>query len=104
MLWVALAGVLVLAFFPVYGVVASGDGTVVIPENASTMTLKVKGMDCEACAVTIRESLRQVPGVVEASVSYDASTATVAYRDQVPDEKAVRAAIRRAGFETERDR
>jgi copper chaperone CopZ len=98
MRWIALAGVLAFTFFPSYAGQASGDAAVVIPENASTMTRKVKGMDCEARAFTIRESLRQVPGVVEASVSYNSSKATVAYRDNlVPDEDAVVAAIHRAG-------
>jgi len=41
-------------------------------ESAGNEPLKVKivGMDCGSCALTIESSMRQLPGVEEASVSF----------------------------------
>ena len=39
--------------------------------------LKIVGMDCGSCALTIESSMRQLPGVSEASVSFTTETMEV---------------------------
>ena len=41
--------------------------------------LPVEGMECAACAARIERQLTKVPGVLEASVNYATSEATVTY-------------------------
>ena len=48
-------------------------------ETAGNEPLKVKivGMDCGSCAMTIESSMRQLPGVEEATVSFTTETMEV---------------------------
>ena len=39
-----------------------------IPQDP--IKLKIVGMDCGSCAMTIESSMRQLPGVADASVSF----------------------------------
>ena len=53
------------------------------PANPSdmlkTVTLDVQKMDCPMCKITIRKALEKVDGVKEATVDYDAKTASVTF-------------------------
>jgi copper chaperone CopZ len=65
---------------------------------ADTLTFKVVGIDCAACAPPIVRALASVEGVKNAKVDAKAKTATV----DVPagfDREKLRAAISNAGFE-----
>ena len=62
-----------------------------------TNTYSVPAIHCEHCALSIREEVSEVPGVVEVEVNLEAKTVTVAGRE-VSDE-LVRAAIAEAGYE-----
>ena len=65
---------------------------------ADTITFKVVGIDCAACAPPIVKALASVEGVKNAKVDAKAKTATV----DVPagfDHQKLRAAISNAGFE-----
>jgi len=44
-----------------------------------TITLDVEKMDCPMCKITIGRALKQVNGVNDAKVDYDAKTATVTF-------------------------
>ncbi len=47
----------------------------------ATVVLKVEGMNCKFCPITIRKALEKVDGVVSAEVSLEAGEATVVYDD-----------------------
>jgi len=63
-----------------------------------TIELKIKGMDCEACAGVIRNKLLETPGVAGAEVHYPAGHAVVRYDAArvTPDE--LLAAVKSAGY------
>ena len=79
-LWVASAVVLAFALFPNYVGLLVGGAESTPREDAAaveTITLRIGGMTCEACAVHVRSGLERVPGVRRARVDYDGSRATV---------------------------
>lgn len=68
------------------------------PAFADTLTFKVVGIDCAACAPPIVKALESVEGVKSARVDVKAKTASV----DVPagfDRQKLRAAVSNAGFE-----
>ncbi|SDG70958.1 mercuric ion binding protein [Pseudomonas benzenivorans] len=57
-----------------------------------TVTLDVQNMTCEVCPITVKKSLKKVPGVSAAKVDFDKKTATVTYdHDQVQPDVLIRA-------------
>ena len=69
-----------------------------IPLFADTITFKVVGIDCPACAPPIVKALESVDGVAKAKVDAKRGTATV----EVPanfDRERLRTAISNAGFD-----
>ncbi|MCW5642191.1 MAG: cation-translocating P-type ATPase [Rhodoferax sp.] len=60
--------------------------------------LVVDGITCAACAVTIEQALRAVPGVVRADVSAASRRATVAWSPDVVKPSGWMGAIRKAGY------
>ena len=46
-------------------------------DGTDTLKLKIVGMDCGSCALTIESSMRQLPGVRDASVSFTTETMEV---------------------------
>ncbi|MEO8845390.1 MAG: mercuric transporter MerT family protein [Kofleriaceae bacterium] len=75
-LWITTLLTVGLAAYPLIG---SGTATVGATETAAkaTLNLKVIGMDCKECTSTIARAIQKVPGVVSASVDYEAGTAVV---------------------------
>ena len=62
--------------------------------------LSISGMHCAGCAASARAKLAAVPGVGSAAVDFASGIAVITASDALPlDERAVRAAIRAAGFE-----
>jgi copper chaperone CopZ len=64
---------------------------------AQTLTFKVVGIDCSACAPPVIKALKSVDGVRDAKVDARAKTATVDVPDGFDREK-LRAALSNAGF------
>lgn len=63
--------------------------------------IKVSGMTCGACAVSVKSALTRVNGVKSADVSSDKGLATVVYDDEQTNEQQLREAINRTGFKAE---
>ena len=69
-------------------------------EDATTeeVTLAVENMTCSLCPYTVRKSLQQVEGVVDAQVDFGNKTATVVYDSQKTGVKALTQATTHAGY------
>jgi mercuric ion binding protein len=63
--------------------------------------IKVTGMTCGACSVSVKSALSKVKGVKSAEVSYEKGLATVVYNDEQTNEQQLREAINRTGFKAE---
>jgi mercuric ion binding protein len=74
--------------------------TAVYPKEVSTQ-IKVSGMTCDACAVSVQKSLEKVKGVKRADVSSEKGLATVIYDDTQANEQQLRDAINKTGFKAE---
>ncbi len=60
--------------------------------------LVIEGMHCAACAVTVEEALRRVPGVASASVSAGSRRARVQWHAEATRPSAWLDAVRQAGY------
>ncbi|MDP2735877.1 MAG: cation transporter, partial [bacterium] len=65
--------------------------------QGETLTLKISGMFCSACAVGVEKSLDKVPGVQAASVNFDKEEATLVVGPGGVDRDAVLNAVKSAG-------
>jgi mercuric ion binding protein len=63
-----------------------------------TVTLAIENMYCAVCPQIVQASLRAVPGVKRAIVSYKEKTAVVTYDDASADLRALTAATGNAGY------
>ena len=63
-----------------------------------TAVLDVQNMTCSMCSITVRKSLEEVPGVIDAKVNYDHKTATVKYDPDKVSPPAFVKATTNAGF------
>ncbi len=63
--------------------------------------IKVSGMTCGACAVSVKSALTNVKGVKSADVSNEKGLATVVYDDEQANEQQLREAINKTGFKAE---
>ncbi len=100
-LWLAIIMVAVFAFFPNYvGLLASSSKIdMSIQAEGSVLTLNVEGMTCEACTVHVKSALKDVPGVLDSSVDYEAGRALVRIdRLAPPTEEALERAVAKAGY------
>ena len=61
--------------------------------------LVIEGMHCAACALTIEDALRQVPGVASASVSAGSHRARVVWQADAVQPSGWMQAVRRAGYQ-----
>lgn len=67
--------------------------------------IKVSGMTCGACAVSVKSALTKVKGVKSAEVSSDEKgLATVVYDDAQTNDQQLREAINKTGFQAEPNR
>lgn len=69
-----------------------------------TAQIKVKGMTCGACAVSVKKALLKTEGVKSAEVSLEKQLATVVYDDSRVSDQQLREAINSAGFQADKDR
>lgn len=105
-LWVATALVVALATFPYYGplftrAAAAGKTATVVPTApASTqqVVLNIEGMDCIMCAAGLQNSLRQIPGVESAEVSYQDRRATISYDPQAVQPSRFEQLVTESGY------
>lgn len=63
-----------------------------------TTTFKIEGMNCDACANTIKNLVEMEPGVHVASVSFNDRQARVLYDPQVLAEDRIVDVIQNPGF------
>lgn len=80
------------------------DASTASPAGVAADTVQVRlhitGMTCGSCALTARIVLERTPGVFDAEVSYEESTATVWYDDAVTSAADVIARLREyTGYE-----
>ncbi len=66
----------------------------------SRVTLPITGMSCAACAQRIEKSLKKTPGVVEASVNFATSQASVSFDSNSVDTAGLVGVVRRTGYDT----
>jgi copper chaperone CopZ len=103
MLWVSTVFVLAFALFPSYaGLLLAENSSAASKESVAglaTVTLGIEGMSCAACSVHIEKSLRGVPGVRSASVSYAEKQAQVSLDPaSPPSQEALTKAVEQAGY------
>ncbi|MDP2706951.1 MAG: heavy metal translocating P-type ATPase, partial [Burkholderiales bacterium] len=66
-----------------------------IPAQTTTHRLSISGMTCAGCVATVENALKDVPGVIEATINFAEHTATV--RGSV-DTQALVAAVTASGY------
>jgi copper chaperone len=107
LLWIATAIVVALVAFPYYyGPLRAAldkprqtPAVASVPAQLATVELKVSGMTCEGCAVSVRNALLETPGVTSAEVDLESARAKVQYdRAQVSTGKLIEA-INKTGFQ-----
>ena len=70
-----------------------------IAEKTEQLTLPIEGMHCASCVARVENALRNVPGVVEASVNFALETASVSFTpDQATPANLVEA-VRKVGYD-----
>lgn len=69
--------------------------TAAIPAAAPTHRLSISGMSCAGCVATVESALKNVPGVIEATVNFAEHTASV---EGEVEGKALVAAVTAAGY------
>jgi copper chaperone CopZ len=105
MLWIATAVILLFAIFPQWlGLfLPEGSASPSAPnttDDQQQVVLQIEGMTCEACAATVEQALRNVPGVSAATVSFEKKQGTVFLPKGVDvPRKALLQAVREAGYE-----
>ena len=62
------------------------------------ITLKITGMYCAGCSASVKNALKKVSGVTEASVSFEASTASVEYDSDKTAITDLLNSVKSAGF------
>lgn len=65
------------------------------------VTMKIKGMHCNGCALGLTGKLESLPQVMNAQASYPEKTAVVVWNSDDAHEDALRSAVESAGFEVE---
>lgn len=69
--------------------------------STQRLVFNVEGMDCAACAVPIMDKVEEVPGVVSATVDFDAEELVVQAGIPVPTTDMILKAVENAGFTAE---
>lgn len=65
----------------------------------ATAEIRVGGMHCASCVATVEKSLKQIPGVLQASVNLATERASVEYDPGRAEMDSLEDAVRGAGFE-----
>lgn len=73
----------------------------VASENEQKTTLRLSGMHCTSCAGVITKSIKKLPGITDAQVSFAAEKARVNFDPRQTSEAAIIAQIKKAGYRAE---
>ena len=100
MLWSVTLIAVGLATYPSWAARRSNADAVLATRTTSdaVVTLDVQGMTCDACATEIESGLREVPGVVQASVDYEHARAQIVVGNASFDPNLLIAAVEKAGY------
>ena len=105
LLWIATAIVLALVTFPYYygplrAALDRPAKTSVIsePTHIATVELKVSGMTCGGCAVSVKNALLETPGVTAAEVDWEVGRAKVQYDAARVSTAQLLEAVNKTGF------
>jgi len=90
--------VLIFSFFIFIGGVSSPIVPSAQAAESRTITLDVPGMTCGSCPITVKYSLKKVPGVISASADYDSKSATVTFDPDKTSVEALTSATANAGY------
>jgi mercuric ion binding protein len=66
--------------------------------TSRTVTLRVPGMTCSACPITVKKALQQVPGVEHVTVTFEPKEAVVTFDDSKTTLDQLREATAKAGY------
>ncbi|MEH1773114.1 MAG: heavy metal translocating P-type ATPase [Nostoc sp.] len=66
-----------------------------------TLTLKLRGMSCAACANNIEKAIRSVSGVIDCNVNFGAEQATIKYDRSLANLEKIQTAIASAGYSSD---
>lgn len=69
--------------------------------TSKTVTLKVPGMTCPACPVTVKKALNKIDGVSKVEVRFEKKQAVVTFDDAKTNIPALIKATTNAGFPSE---
>ena len=73
--------------------------TIVKPANLACSTVKVSGMTCEACAMTVTENLKKLSGVKDVQVDVTAGTVKIfSVKQSDVKSSAVKSTIEKSGY------
>jgi copper chaperone CopZ len=61
-------------------------------------TMKISGMTCGGCVLSVQGVLKAVSGVADAQVSLDTGIANVSYDETQTSLEQLKSAVRNAGF------
>ncbi len=106
LLWIATVAVVALVTFPYYygPLRAAFDKpqqptpVAAMPAQLSTVELKVSGMTCSGCAVSVRNALVETPGVTAAEVDWESARARVQYDQSKVSTAQLIEAVNKTGF------
>ena len=79
-------------------VAVAGVSLVAIANDAQSVTLDVKGMDCAACPVTVKVVLKQQPGVSDVKMDAEKHTAEVKFDPARVSSDQLAKAVTEAGY------
>ncbi len=66
-----------------------------------TLTLKLRGMSCAACANNIEQAILSVSGVIDCNVNFGAEQASINYDQRQTNLENIQAAIDAAGYSSD---
>jgi mercuric ion transport protein len=106
LLWIVTVIVIALAAFPFYygplraALDKPGRPTSLAapPAQLSTVELKVEGMTCSGCAVSVRNALLEIPGVASASVELETGRASVQFDPTKTSTQQLLEAVNKTGY------
>lgn len=61
------------------------------------LKLQITGMDCKSCAFLIEDELKSQPGVVSASVDFEAKKASITFDEKIINLETIKQVIRNLG-------
>lgn len=69
-----------------------------LPTKASTLKMRVEGMDCSACALKIENALKRLPGVSDININYGTETLVLNHDPDWSSRQAIEDKVRDLGY------